>query len=278
VTAPAQLLIDSKLAATPDDVQAAVAAARRAFDETSWSTDVGFRIECLRQLHRRGSAMTRTTPTACGFIGLRQIGAPMARRLTGEPLWVYDVSAAATTDLADSGADVAGSVAELAEHCGHISVMVRDGEQVRAVVSEILSAASAGTVVSVHSTVDPATPRALADLAGPHGVHVLDAPVSGGAAGANHGRLSIMAGVSADAFALARPVLELMADLVVHVGSDRSRHSGQARAQLAALRRLHRGHRGARAGRGRRPGPADARQDRPAHRRDHRRSGSDHVA
>jgi 3-hydroxyisobutyrate dehydrogenase len=85
-------------------------------------------------------------------------------------------------------------------------------------VSDILPVASPGTVVSIHSTVDPATPRALADMAERHGVDVLDAPVSGGAAGAKDGRLAIMVGGSAEAFARGRPVLERLGDLVVHVG------------------------------------------------------------
>jgi 3-hydroxyisobutyrate dehydrogenase-like beta-hydroxyacid dehydrogenase len=162
--------------------------------------------------------MTRTAPTCCGFIGLGQIGAPMARRLTAGSLWVYDVSAAATAGFGELGAEVAGSVGELAEQCAHISVMVRDDEQVRAVVHQILAAAAPGTVVSVHSTVDPGTPRVLADLAEPRRVHILDAPVSGGAVGAKDGRLAIMVGGSADAFAVGRPLLERMGDLVVHVG------------------------------------------------------------
>jgi 3-hydroxyisobutyrate dehydrogenase-like beta-hydroxyacid dehydrogenase len=157
--------------------------------------------------------------TATGFIGLGQIGAPMARRLLGAPLWVYDVSKDATAEFAAAGVEVAGSVTELSSNCTHISVMVRDDEQVRAVVTEVVAAASPGTVVAVHSTIGPSTAVELAVRAEPSGVHLLDAPVSGGAVGARDGRLAILVGGSLDAFALSRPVFEKMGDLVVHVGA-----------------------------------------------------------
>jgi 3-hydroxyisobutyrate dehydrogenase-like beta-hydroxyacid dehydrogenase len=162
--------------------------------------------------------MTSKVGTDCGFIGLGQMGAPMARRLTAESLWVYDVSADATPEFAAAGARVARSVRELTENCAHISVMVRDDAQVQAVVTELLPVASEGTVVAVHSTIEPDTARQLAPLAQSRGVHLLDAPVSGGAIGAKNGRLAILVGGSVEAFELSRPVLELMGDLVVHVG------------------------------------------------------------
>src|SRR5947207_2534079 len=72
-----------------------------------------------------------------GFIGLGQIGRPMAARLAGWPagLWVHDVDPPATEALAQAGAKVAGTPRELAEHAGHISVMVRDDAQVRDVLT-----------------------------------------------------------------------------------------------------------------------------------------------
>jgi 3-hydroxyisobutyrate dehydrogenase len=158
-----------------------------------------------------------------GFIGLGNIGRPMALRLAdwAEGLWVCDVDPDATAALASAGAKVAATPAEVVEHASCISIMVRDDAQVRAVVCEadgILAAAAAGAVVLVHSTVHPRTVAELVELATPHDVHVLDAPVSGGAVGAEQGRLAIMVGGAAVAFEAARPALERMGDLVLHLG------------------------------------------------------------
>ncbi|MDT4916499.1 MAG: hypothetical protein QOH89_1199 [Pseudonocardiales bacterium] len=161
--------------------------------------------------------------TTAGFIGLGQIGRPMAARLASRPdgLWVYDVDPAATAELERAGATVAGSPAEVAEHADVISVMVRDDAQVRDVLAGaggILTAARPGCVVAVHSTIGTDTAHKLAELAAQQDVRVLDAPVSGGAMGAQQGRLAILVGGDGAAFAAARAVLEQMGELVLHVG------------------------------------------------------------
>jgi 3-hydroxyisobutyrate dehydrogenase len=158
-----------------------------------------------------------------GFIGLGNIGRPMALRLADWPggLWVCDIDASATAALESAGAKVAATPREVAEHATCISVMVRDDEQVRAVVSGsdgILAGAAPGCVIIVHSTVHPDTVPELVRLARPLDVQVLDAPVSGGAVGAQDGRLAIMVGGAAEAFDTSRPALERMGDLVLHLG------------------------------------------------------------
>ena len=155
-----------------------------------------------------------------GFVGLGNIGRPMALRLADWPdgLWVCDLDATATAALEGAGAKVAATPREVAERASCISVMVRDDEQVREVVAGILAGAAAGTVVLVHSTVHPDTVAELVTLAAPRGVHVLDAPVSGGAPGAQQGRLAIMVGGDPAAFETCRPALERMGDLVLHLG------------------------------------------------------------
>ena len=160
---------------------------------------------------------------AVGFIGLGQIGGPMAKRWRDWPggLTVYDVVEAATEPFARKGAHVAASVAEVAERAQVIAVMVRDDAQVREVVSGpdgLLSRAAADTVVVIHSTVDAHTPADLAGAAEPMGVHVIDAPVSGGAMGAHGGTLALMVGGSDEAVALARPALDRLGTLVAHLG------------------------------------------------------------
>lgn len=161
--------------------------------------------------------------TTTGFIGLGQIGRPMAARLADWPggLWVHDVDPTATAVLEQAGAKVAATAAEVAEHADVISVMVRDDAQVREVLSGehgILTAARPGCVVAVHSTIGPQTAGELAQRAAQHDVQVLDAPVSGGAIGAQQGRLAILVGGDEAAFAAARDVLAQLGELVVHLG------------------------------------------------------------
>lgn len=158
-----------------------------------------------------------------GFIGLGQIGAPMATRLLGREggLVVFDVHAPATEPFAAGGAHVAASPAEVAERATVISLMVQNDEQVTAVVSGpdgLLSTAAPGTVIAIHSTVEADTPARIAELAAPHGVHVVDAPVSGGSMGAHDGNLAFMVGGDDDAVAIVREAFEPMAGLVAHLG------------------------------------------------------------
>jgi 3-hydroxyisobutyrate dehydrogenase len=158
--------------------------------------------------------------TTAGFVGLGNIGRPMALRLasSGLELVVFDVAAEPVSELVGAGAKAAGSVSELAGQVDVLCVMVRDDDQVREVVGEALGTARDGLVIAIHSTVAPDTPAELADSAARHGVHIVDAPVSGGVVGAADGTLAIMVGGAADAFATCLPVLEEMAGPVVHAG------------------------------------------------------------
>ncbi len=159
--------------------------------------------------------------TRVGFVGLGNIGKPMALRLAAHDaieLSVFDVAAAPLAELEAAGATVAASVAELVTRADVVCVMVRDDDQVRGVLDEILETADDGRTVVIHSTVAPETPGRLADVAAAHGVRVVDAPVSGGAMGASAGTLAIMVGGSEEAFAAAQPALRAMGSHVVHVG------------------------------------------------------------
>ncbi|MFA6300591.1 MAG: NAD(P)-dependent oxidoreductase [Nocardioides sp.] len=156
-----------------------------------------------------------------GFVGLGNIGKPMALRLAaadGIDLTVFDVAREPLAELEAAGAGVAESVAALAAGSDVVCVMVRDDDQVRDVLGEILGVAGDAQTVVIHSTVAPTTPAELADTAARHGVKVVDAPVSGGAMGAVDGTLAIMVGGSDEAFAAARPALEAMGSLVTHAG------------------------------------------------------------
>jgi 3-hydroxyisobutyrate dehydrogenase-like beta-hydroxyacid dehydrogenase len=160
---------------------------------------------------------------AVGFVGLGQMGRPMARRLADWPggLWVHDVAPDAVASLERTGAKRAATPREVAERARVVSVMVRDDEQVREVVEGpdgILEGAAPGVCVVVHSTIRPDTAQQLAHTAAARGVHVVDAPVSGGFMGAADGRLAIMVGGTDEAFATCREALERMGEVVVHLG------------------------------------------------------------
>lgn len=163
--------------------------------------------------------MSGSPPAAIGFIGLGNIGAAMAQRLLDrtEPLLVHDVRPEATLPFVEKGARSV-SLDELARECGVISVVVLTDGQVRDVVAALLEHAAEGTVIAVHSTIEPHTAAELAEQAAAHGVHVLDAPVSGGALGAAEGRLAVMVGGDRGAYETAKPVFRAWAEVVVHLG------------------------------------------------------------
>jgi len=180
--------------------------------------------------------MTSPLIQRCGFVGLGNIGKPMATRLVAWPggLTVYDVQPDPLAELEKRGARAAASVADLAAECGVICVMVNTDDQVRDVMGEILGAARPRTVVAVHSTISPDLPPRLEDLAGRHDLLFVDAPVSGGAMGADAGTLAIMVGGTDAAFAAVQEPFALMGTEVVHCGP-----AGNGTAAKLARNLLH---------------------------------------
>ena len=149
-----------------------------------------------------------TDVTRVGFVGLGNIGKPMALRLAaadGIDLTVHDVAPEPVAELVAAGAGAASAVSEI--EADVVCVMVRDDDQVRTVAEAV----GPGPVLVVHSTVAPGTPGELVA----RGLNVLDAPVSGGPMGAADGSLAIMVGGAGDAFDVARPALEAMGSKVV---------------------------------------------------------------
>ncbi len=155
-----------------------------------------------------------------GFIGLGQMGQPMATRLTGWPggLVVQDARAEAMLPLADAGAVAAATVAGVATAADIISVMVRDDDQLRDVVQQLAAAAVAPVIVAIHSTIRPGTAAALATEFGPAGLQIVDAPVSGGFMGAQDGRLAVMFGGPREAYERCREPFGRWADLIMYMG------------------------------------------------------------
>jgi 3-hydroxyisobutyrate dehydrogenase-like beta-hydroxyacid dehydrogenase len=159
-----------------------------------------------------------------GFIGVGKIGRPMAARLVAaglDPL-VFDVSAGALQAIAGAGARVAASAREVGERCDVIGICVPADTHVRAVCEGpdgVFAGARPGTVVAVHSTVRPATVRALGEAGAARGVGVVDACISGGEIGAAEGTLVYMVGGDAAHVERCRPAFEASAKRIVHIGA-----------------------------------------------------------
>ncbi|MGB8404764.1 MAG: NAD(P)-dependent oxidoreductase [Mycobacterium sp.] len=154
-----------------------------------------------------------------GYIGLGNQGTPMAKRLAQWPggLVVFDVRAESMTPLAELGATLADSVADVAV-ADVISVTVLTDAQVRDVVAQLAEHAGPGTVIAIHSTIEPDTAAELAEQLRPKGIHVVDAPVSGGAGAAEKGELAVMVGADDDAYDKVKPVFKQWASMVVRAG------------------------------------------------------------
>jgi 3-hydroxyisobutyrate dehydrogenase len=155
-----------------------------------------------------------------GFVGLGNMGAPMAANLvkSGDRVVGFDLVAAARQAGGQSGLDIAASAKAAVENADVVITMLPAGEHVRAVWSEILPAAKRGALFIDCSTIDVTSARAAHALAAERGIAAIDAPVSGGVAGAKGATLTFMVGGSAEAFARGKPILERMGKRVVHCG------------------------------------------------------------
>jgi 3-hydroxyisobutyrate dehydrogenase len=157
------------------------------------------------------------------FIGLGNMGGPMSRNLlnAGHTLRVFDVAPEAVERIAAAGAHPATDVADATSGVDIVITMLPAGEHVRDVYlrpSGILASAAPGTLLIDSSTIDVATAREVSDAAATAGFAMLDAPVSGGVAGAEAATLTFMVGGRPDAFATATPVLQAMGKNIIHTG------------------------------------------------------------
>jgi 3-hydroxyisobutyrate dehydrogenase len=159
-----------------------------------------------------------------GFIGLGNMGAPMAANLVkaGHRVTGFDIVPAAVEALAAAGGSGAKSTAEAAAAGEIVITMLPAGPQVRSVYLEnggVLGNARNGALLIDCSTIDVETARAVAAAAKEAGFDMLDAPVSGGVAGAAAATLTFMVGGEAAVFARAQPVLAAMGRTIVHAGA-----------------------------------------------------------
>jgi 3-hydroxyisobutyrate dehydrogenase len=158
-----------------------------------------------------------------GFVGLGNIGRPMARRLVegGIATTVFDVDPSGVAELEAAGARGAGSARELAAAADVIGVCVRDDADVWTVMTGedgLLAGAAPGTVIAIHSTVLPRTVREVGAAASARGVGVLDACITGGPAGAQQGTLTYMVGGDPTHLERCRPAFMTSAKKIVHTG------------------------------------------------------------
>jgi len=162
--------------------------------------------------------------TRIGFIGLGLMGVPMSGRLleAGFPLWVWNRNPAKCDPLARRGAQVAGSLAELVAQVDILFTCVSDTDAIKAVVlgeGGIAEHGRRGQVLIDCSSIDPQTTRELAaHLKRECEMEWIDAPVSGGVAGAEQGSLAIMAGGDAEVLEQVMPVLAPLSQRVTHMG------------------------------------------------------------
>lgn len=161
-----------------------------------------------------------------GFLGLGNMGGPMARNLlkAGHRLSVYDPSAAAVAGLAEAGAQPAASPAEIARAgVEAIITMLPAAAQVRQVYlgdDGLLAHVPAGVLLIDSSTIDPMSAREVAAAAARNGNPMVDAPVSGGTVGAAAATLTFMVGGSEAQFQQAQPILSAMGRNIVHCGAS----------------------------------------------------------
>jgi 3-hydroxyisobutyrate dehydrogenase len=158
-----------------------------------------------------------------GYIGLGNIGKPSAQHLLCDDfnVFVYDVYQAPVEELVTAGATGCASVAELAAACDHVGICVRDDAQVEELLygpRGIFENTSPGSYIAIHSTVTQASLLKWAADAEEKAIHLIDAPITGGAHKAVDGALCYMVGGSQADVAACTPVFNTSAEKIVHAG------------------------------------------------------------
>jgi 2-hydroxy-3-oxopropionate reductase len=171
-----------------------------------------------------------------GFIGLGIMGRPMAKHLmkAGHPLLVLSKSSA-SAEFQKDGAKLFENPRQLAAEADVVITMLPDSPEVEAIVfgdNGVLSGIRKGSLFVDMSTIAPATSVSLFNVFAKKGVEALDAPVSGGQAGAEGATLSIMVGGNEAAFARAVPVFEKMGKNIIHIGKPGAGQTTKACNQI----------------------------------------------
>jgi 3-hydroxyisobutyrate dehydrogenase len=163
-------------------------------------------------------------PVKIGFIGLGNMGGPMAANLVkaGHKVTGFDLNPAALEALRNAGGKAADSATGAAEGAQVVITMLPAGEHVRQIFLHqgglIDEVKDARPLLIDCSTIDVDTAREVTGAAAEVGLAMLDAPVSGGTAGAQNGTLTFMVGGTDEAFACGKPILEAMGKNIFHAG------------------------------------------------------------
>ncbi|MDP2697855.1 3-hydroxyisobutyrate dehydrogenase [Thalassospira sp.] len=160
-----------------------------------------------------------------GFVGLGNMGGPMAANLlkSGHDLRVFDLSKAALDTAVAQGARAVATAGEVARDVEFVITVLPAGKHVMSVYDGpdgLLAHAAPGTVMIDSSTIEVDVARKVADMAKAKGIGAVDAPISGGVAGAAAGTLTFMVGGREDDFNRARMVLEGMGSNIIHAGDS----------------------------------------------------------
>jgi 3-hydroxyisobutyrate dehydrogenase len=164
-----------------------------------------------------------STATTLGVIGLGSMGrgAALSALKRGVPTWGFDLNPTACATVAEAGGRIATSVADLAAHCDAVVVVVVNAAQTEQVVfgrggenNGLAQHLKPGSVVITSATVDPTLPPQWEARLAERGLHLIDAPVSGGAAKAANGEMTVMASGKPEAFAAAGGLLDAVAGKV----------------------------------------------------------------
>jgi len=159
------------------------------------------------------------------FIGLGNMGGPMAANLAkaGHAVRVFDLVPAAVQAAVDAGATAASSALDTLTDAEIVISMLPASRHVEGVYlgdDGLLADIPGGALIIACSTIAPATARKVADAAAARGLQMLEAPVSGGTAGAQAGTLTFIVGGEAEALERARPLLQAMGKNIFHVGAS----------------------------------------------------------
>ncbi|HEX2825587.1 MAG TPA: NAD(P)-dependent oxidoreductase [Burkholderiales bacterium] len=175
-----------------------------------------------------------------GFIGLGVMGRPMALHLMkhGHEMAVYARRAASAEPLIKAGARAFATPRDVAQNAEVIFTMVTTSSDVEAVAlgpDGIAAGARAGSILVDMETISPAVARSVGQRLAEKGIDMLDAPVSGGPAGAEGATLSIMVGGKPHVFEKVKPLFECLGKTIVHVGDSGAGQTTKACNQLALL-------------------------------------------
>ncbi len=155
-----------------------------------------------------------------GFIGLGDQGGPIAMRMieAGLPTVLWARRPEALQPYENTPAETARDIPDLARQVSYVGICVVDDQGVRQVCDQLMTHLQPGSCIAIHSTVHPDLCRELAQQARSADIRLIDAPVSGGGAAAAAGKLTVMVGGDEPSVALARPVLDTFASVVIHLG------------------------------------------------------------